>query len=387
MIANAVQVQTKSWPSEQVRTMIEFHKVRKQFGSRDILDDVSFQVNPGERVGVVGPNGAGKSTIFEMIQGTLSPDRGDVVVPRSARQGYLRQQLNAHAVEETLLDYSIRAVPKLEELQGKLIALESSLEQLEMNERNRQLDRIGRIQSEFEHLGGYEMRSRAEAVLSGLGFDVSDFNRPFQAFSGGWQMRAELTRTLIAQPDILLLDEPSNYLDLPAVEWLQRYLRDFKGTLLLISHDRFLLETLTLTTLEVKGGQVTRYPGNYSVYLRDRESRIEHQRAAHKNQQRKKEKIEQFVQRFRAKSTKASQVQSRIKQLDKMDEIQAPDTGADLSHLRIPPAPRCGDHFFGSIIADGIQKHERRRASSSRLGLCGPNRALFRFLDMARNLL
>jgi ATP-binding cassette, subfamily F, member 3 len=322
--------------------MIEFQGVSKSYGSQDVLVDAVFRVMPGERVGIVGPNGAGKSTIFALIEGVAAPDRGVIVLPKHVRLGHLRQQLNAHAVDTSLLGYTERAIPKVEALGDEMEDLEAVLQGAAEGERTRLLDRLGRLQTEFEHLGGYELRTRAEKALGGLGFAEAGFGRPFRTFSGGWQMRAELARTLIGQPDILLLDEPSNYLDLPAVEWLQRYLREFPGTLLLISHDRYLLESLTAVTLEIERGRVTRYAGNFAYYVREREGRRARQAAAHKNQQRKRQQVERFVERFRAKNTKASQVQSRLKMLEKMEEVTAPEGGPDPTRIRIAPPPHCG---------------------------------------------
>ena len=322
--------------------MIEFQGVYKQYGPQDVLVDAAFRVTSGERLGIVGPNGAGKSTIFALIEGVSAPDRGAILLPKHVRLGHLRQQLNAHAVETSLLGYTERAIPKVEALGDEIEDVETAMRSSAEADRSRMLERLGRLQTEFEHLGGYELRTRAEKALGGLGFEEGSFGRPFRTFSGGWQMRAELARTLIGQPDILLLDEPSNYLDLPAVEWLQRYLREFPGTLLLISHDRYLLESLTSVTLEIERGRVTRYAGNFAYYLREREGRRDRQAAAHKNQQRKRQQIERFVERFRAKNTKATQVQSRIKMLEKMEEVDAPEDGPDLTRIRIAPPPHCG---------------------------------------------
>ena len=226
-------------------------------------------------------------------------------------------------------------------------------------EKERALKQLGNLQHKFEHLGGYEMRTRAEAALCGLGFHVDEFKKPFASFSGGWQMRAELARTLIANPDLLMLDEPSNYLDLPAVEWLQKFLRGFEGTMLLISHDRYLLRSLVTITLEISGGAVTRYQGGYDYYLKEREERLRHQLAAKKNQDREREQIESFVRRFRAKSTKAAQVQSRIKQLEKMELIEAPAAVANLSKIRIGEPPHCG-HEMVRLEQAGITYDQQR---------------------------
>jgi ATP-binding cassette subfamily F protein 3 len=223
-----------------------------------------------------------------------------------------------------------------------LEGIERRLTEVEGVERGRLVDRMGALQHDFEHLGGYEMRTRAEAALSGLGFSESEFAKPFETFSGGWRMRAELARTLIGQPDTLLLDEPSNYLDVPAVEWLQRFLKGFAGTLMLISHDRYLLESLTDCTLEVSHGRVTRYAGGYGDYVRERAARLHRQRAAKKSQDRKLAQTERFIERFRAKNTKATQVQSRIKRLEKIDRLEVPEEDLAVSLIRIPEPPHCG---------------------------------------------
>ncbi|MBU0679165.1 MAG: ABC-F family ATP-binding cassette domain-containing protein [Verrucomicrobia bacterium] len=326
--------------------MIDFIQLSKGFGTQAVLENVSFRINSGEHVGVVGPNGAGKSTVFGLISGELSPDKGDVALPKNVRLGYLHQQLRTYANEDSLIDYATDSIPALNTIHTEIHALERQVEGAEGQVRKQMLARLGDLQHEYEDLGGYEMRVRAEAALSGLGFKECEFNNPFVSFSGGWQMRAELVRTLIARPDILLLDEPSNYLDLPAVEWLQRFLRGFAGTMLLISHDRYLLETLTDRTLEISGGAAVKYAGGYSYYLREREQRHQQQLAAWRNYTEKREQLESFINRFRAKATKAAQVQSRIKMLEKLEAVRMPPKPPDLSHLRMAPPPHCGAHIM-----------------------------------------
>lgn len=339
--------------------MIDFIQVSKQFGAQDVLKSVTFRINAGERIGIVGPNGAGKSTVFGLIGGDIEADMGDIVLPKNTRLGYLHQQLNPHAVDQNLLDYTEDSIPELKTIPARIHELEAKMETLQPAEKERALTQIGTLQHEFEHLGGYEMRTRAEAALCGLGFHVEEFDKPFASFSGGWQMRAELARTLIANPDLLMLDEPSNYLDLPAVEWLQKYLRAFEGTMLLVSHDRYLLRSLATVTLEIAGGSATRYQGGYDYYLQEREERIRHQLAAKKNQDRERDQIESFVRRFRAKSTKAAQVQSRIKQLEKMETIDAPATVANLSKIRIGDPPHSG-HEIIRLEQSGVTYDQKR---------------------------
>lgn len=326
--------------------MIEFQNVTKRFAAQDVLVDVSFRINPSERVGIVGPNGSGKSTMFGLITGACEPEKGDVNLPKKMRIGHVRQQPKADSDEMSLLAFTEQSMPGLAKITDDLHHLEEELPRLTGPEREARIKRIGILQSEFEHLGGYEMRSRAEAALSGLGFKENEFANPFNAFSGGWRMRAELIRILIGDPDILLLDEPSNYLDVPAVEWLRRFLRDFQGTLLLISHDRYLLESLTDLTLELQHGSVTRYAGGFAYYQRERESRRHQLEAAKKSQDRKREHHERFIERFRSKNTKASAVQSRIKMLNRIEVIDLPQADVNTSRIRIAPPPHSGSEII-----------------------------------------
>ncbi len=323
--------------------MIDFNDVSIHFGTQDVLQHASFRINAGEHCGLVGPNGAGKSTVFHLITGDITPEHGSVSLEGRIRIGHLRQQLRAPSVRDSLLGYALRASPRLEELEESLLAVEAGLAATpEGAEREGLLRQLGSLQTEFEHLGGYELESRVKAALSGLGFHERDFKRPFLEFSGGWQMRAELVRTLVTEPDLLLLDEPSNYLDLPAVEWIQRYLREFAGTLLLISHDRYLLRSLTSVTLEIDGRTITRYNGGLEFYLREREQRYATLLAARRNQDRIREQTQRFIDTFRYTPTKAAQVQSRVKQLAKLEEIVVPRQASTAGHLRLPPPEHCG---------------------------------------------
>lgn len=326
--------------------MIQFANVSKGYGPQQVLDQVSFTIHPGERIGIVGPNGAGKSTIFQILTGQIGPDRGEVSVPGSLRLGHVRQQLQTHRTEGSLLEYSENALPELHRIESELAELEHRLAEPDERGNERLLRRLGELQTEFEHLGGYELRNRAEATLCGLGFAPERLHDPFRSFSGGWQIRAELSRTLVSLPDVLLLDEPTNYLDVPAVEWLQDYLRGYSGTLVLISHDRYLLNSLTEVTFEVSGGQVTRYPGNYAEYLNLREARHRQLAAARANYDRKKEQLERFVERFKAKATKATQAQSRMKMLAKLEEVEVPQMALKPPRIRLPKPPRSGDEVI-----------------------------------------
>jgi ATP-binding cassette subfamily F protein 3 len=324
--------------------MIDFKQISKSYGGQVIFDNISLRINPGDRVGVVGPNGSGKSTLFGLVVGDVDPDQGEVSLPKNLRIGFLKQHLPNNAGLTGLLDFTADAIPELKKAAERLHELEHRMEESDLSEAEleKALTEHGKLQSDFEHLGGYRLRSEAEAALSGLGFSEEAFVKKLCEFSGGWQMRAALARVLISRPDILLLDEPSNYLDIPAVEWLYRFLRSFNGTLLLISHDRYLLKKLTNVTVEINCGHVTRYSGDYDFYRRERENRLLSLEAAKRNQDKKREQLERNIERFRSKSSKASQAQSWIKQLERMEEVVVPDALSFNGTIRIPDAPPCG---------------------------------------------
>ena len=324
--------------------MLDFKGVSVHYGHQDVLSDVSFRVNRGDRVGVVGPNGSGKSTLFRIILGEMPPDRGDLVIESSPRIGFTRQNPEPIHPDETLLEYSMRGIPGLSEMERRIEELESSV--CDGNEKA--LKELGELQTQFEHLGGYDIETRVKVSLGGLGFAADSFNKPFASFSGGWRMRAELSRVLASKPDLLLLDEPSNYLDLPAVEWLQKFLKAYDGTLMLISHDRFLLRTLTNIIVEVDAGTATRYEGGLDYYLRERDVRYENLKAAKENQDRRREQLTRFVDRFRAQATKAAQAQSRQKLIDKIDEnrIVLPVRHVNSGRLRLAEPPPSGIEMF-----------------------------------------
>ncbi len=326
--------------------MIDFSDVSKRFGTQVILQDASFQIHPGEQAGLVGPNGTGKSTIASLIAGDLAPDSGQITLPTSARIGFLRQQIEPDLLQMPLLAYTESGARDLARIESRMYALQTQLPNATGAQRTDLMETLGELQTAFEHAGGYERRHRAEAALDGLGFPTPDHQKLLQSFSGGWQMRASLARTLIADPDILLLDEPSNYLDLPAVEWLQRFLREYQGTLLLISHDRYLLNSLTSITVECANAKTDRYVGNYDTYLQVRAMRSESQASAQRNMERKREKAEQFISRFRYKATKASQVKSREKMLERMEPAETgPAHIVQRGTIRIPRPPRAGQEI------------------------------------------
>jgi ATP-binding cassette subfamily F protein 3 len=340
--------------------MLDFQNVSVRYGFQDVLTDVTFRVNKYERVVIVGPNGSGKSTLFKIILGELSTDKGELIIEEKPRIGSTRQHPEPDTPEETLLEYSMRGVPGFHELETRMHELEAALDSfngLEADKgvnganglgKDQLLKEYGEVQTEFEHLGGYDLETRVKVALGGLGFATDEFSKPFASFSGGWRMRAELSRVLASEPDLLLLDEPSNYLDLPAVDWLQRYLKQYRGTLMLISHDRYLLRTLTDIIVEVDAETATRYEGNLDWYLREREVRYQHLLAAKENQDHHREQLQRFVDRFRAQATKAAQAQSRQKLIDKIDEqrIVLPKRYSRRGRLRLAEPPPSGIEMF-----------------------------------------
>ena len=324
--------------------MLDFKNISVHYGLQDVLTNVSFRVNKGERVGVVGPNGSGKSTLFKIILGEMSTDHGELIIEEKPRIGSTRQHPEPDTPDETLLEYSMRGIPGFHELEQRMRELEEKLDAGDPAV----LKEYGEVQTEFEHLGGYDLETRVKVALGGLGFTVEEFSKPFASFSGGWRMRAELSRVLASHPDLLLLDEPSNYLDLPAVDWLQKFLKQYRGTLMLISHDRYLLRTLTDIIVEVDAGTCTRYEGNLDWYLREREVRYQHLLQAKENQDHHREQLQRFVDRFRAQATKAAQAQSRQKLIDKIDEerIVLPKRYTQSGRLRLAEPPPSGIEMF-----------------------------------------
>ena len=323
--------------------MLDFRNISVHYGHQNVLTDVTFRVNKGERVGIVGPNGSGKSTLFKIVLDELSTDHGELIIEGSPTIGSTRQNPEPEFPEETLLQYAVRGVPGFCDLEAKMKALEARMDAGEDV-----FKEYGEVQTAFEHMGGYDLETRVKVALGGLGFSVEEFDRPFRSFSGGWRMRAELSRVLASTPDLLLLDEPSNYLDLPAVEWLQKYLKQYQGTLMLISHDRYLLKTLTDIIVEVDAETVTRYEGDLDWYLREREVRYEHLKAAKENQDHHREQLQRFVDRFRATASKAAQAQSRQKLIDKIDEVRIvlPKRYTQSGRLRLAEPPSSGIEMF-----------------------------------------
>jgi ATP-binding cassette subfamily F protein 3 len=317
--------------------------ISKRYGSQVVLSDVSWSVPDNARVGLTGPNGAGKSTILKIVAGLVEPDAGAVALPRGARVGYLPQHvIGTRGI--TVRAHALRAFAELHELEARRAALEHELATVAPDSPDyvALMERYVAVCEEWDHLGRYDTESEAESVLRGLGFRDGDFDRDCGELSGGWQMRVHLAELLLRRPDVLLLDEPTNYLDLEARTWLEEFLVAYPGTLLLVAHDRYFLDVTVDRIAEVLHGRVTDYPMNYSRYLVEREERLEQARAAYENQKAEIERIEAFIHRFRYQASKAALVQSRVKQLEKMDRLLPPDGHERTLKVRLPEAPRGG---------------------------------------------
>ncbi|MRR17319.1 MAG: ABC-F family ATP-binding cassette domain-containing protein [Deltaproteobacteria bacterium] len=323
--------------------MIHFSGISKQHGPQILFRDASFQILPGSRSGLVGPNGAGKTSIFRLIMGEEEFDAGDITKGRNIVCGYFSQDVGAmsgRSALEEVMSASADVVRLGEQIREMEAAMGEPLEEDEMADL---LERYGGIQSEFEHRGGYDLESRAQMILTGLGIGPDDYHREVEIFSGGWKMRIALAKILSINPDVLLLDEPTNHLDVESIIWLEDWLNNsFKGALLMTSHDREFLNRVVNRIIEVQNRTITTYSGNYDFYLREREIRHEQLLASHRRQQEMLAKEEDFIARFAARASHASQVQSRIKKIEKIERIDIPPALRSIRFEFAEP-PRSGD--------------------------------------------
>ncbi|MEA2012698.1 MAG: ABC-F family ATP-binding cassette domain-containing protein [Verrucomicrobiota bacterium] len=330
--------------------MIDFQNIKKHYGAVDIFSDMTVRINDGEKIGVVGPNGSGKSTLLKLITGEITPDDGKMTIPKERRIGYLHQYIFSEEKKEdntTLLEYVISAAKEIKNIEKQIEDLEKKLADPDfMSSKEKNTELLGELQHRFESLDGYSLQSNVEKNLEGLGFENRDFQKNVSTFSGGWQMRAELCCLLISFPDIMLLDEPSNYLDIPAIEWVTQHIMQYKGTLLIISHDKYLLNLMTEYTLEINAGKTTKYNGNYDYYVSERKRRAEQLLSRKKNVEKKQRHLESFIDRFRAKASKATQVQSKIKMLNKMESVDVADSMRYSGTISIPSPPESGHEII-----------------------------------------
>lgn len=324
--------------------MISVNNLSVQFTGTNLFDHVTFNIGDHDRIGLVGMNGAGKSTLLKILCGWQEPESGTLVIASGQTVGYLPQEMVPDAIgtvlEEAMTAFS--ALDDLEQEQERLTAEIAERTDYESAEYTRLLERHNEVTEHLALLGGSRRQEQAEKVLLGLGFKHSDFDRPVAVFSGGWQMRVELAKLLLRHPDFLLLDEPTNHLDIVSIQWLENYLASYSGAVVLVSHDRTFLDNITKRTIEITAGRIYDYKCPYSEYVVQMQERRASQMAQLTNQQRQVAQIEAFIERFRYKATKAKQVQSRVKMLERMEEIKIDEVSTESIHFQFPPAPHSG---------------------------------------------
>ncbi len=364
--------------------MIAFSDVDKGFGRQALLLGASFQLDPGEKVGLVGPNGSGKSTLFRLLVGEEAPDGGEISVPKRLSIGYFRQDA-ADASGVSVLDAAIFGSGRLGELHRELGELERALADPDQAERMEALlERFGEVQGDYAHLGGYELEARAQEVLAGLGFTSEQVAGDIGALSGGWRMRVAMAQVLIGQPDVLLLDEPTNHLDLDAIVWLQDFLRASKSTVLMTCHDRDFMNRVVTRILAIDAGEVIGYSGDYDFYEREQALRAQREEAAFARQQKMLEKEERFIARFEKHAAKAAQVQSRVKKLEKIEKLEPPKRRV-LVPFEFREPPRSGNdvatlkgvckRYGSTVVYDGLDLEIKRGERWCVMGVNGAGKS------------
>ncbi len=340
--------------------MISINGLSVEFGATPLFDNISYIINKRDRIALVGRNGAGKSTMLKIIAGVQIPTNGNVSVPKGITIGYLPQHMPVSDTQ-TLLKETETAFAEIFELQKHIEELNTALAErtdYESKEYNDIIDELSIANEHMAIMGAMNYQAEIEKTLLGLGFVREDFNRPTSEFSGGWRMRIELAKILLRRPDLLLLDEPTNHLDIESIQWLENFLATSGSTVMLVSHDRAFIDNVTNRTIEISLGKIYDYKVNYSKYVELRAERLEQQMRAYENQQKQIQDTEEFIERFRYKATKSVQVQSRIKQLAKIERIEVDEVDTSRLNLKFPPAPRSGDY---PLILDGVGKYYGER--------------------------
>ncbi|WMJ74921.1 ABC-F family ATP-binding cassette domain-containing protein [Cytophagaceae bacterium ABcell3] len=299
--------------------MLSISDLSFYFGSRPLYENVSLHIKPKDKIGLIGANGTGKSTLLKLITGDYTPDSGEITKSNDCSIGFLNQDLLSYQTDDSILLVAMQAFERELELQSKI---DKVLLEMEKDYKDELVEKLAKYQEEFEALDGYTIQSKAEEILEGLGFSTNDLKKPLRTFSGGWRMRVMLAKLLLMKPSILMLDEPTNHLDLPSIQWVEQYLEKYEGAVIVVSHDRQFLDNTVKTIVEVTQQSLNVYAGNYSFYLEEKALRSEIQKNAYENQQSKIKQTERFIERFKAKASKARQVQSRVKALEKMDMIE-----------------------------------------------------------------
>lgn len=324
--------------------MIQLNKLSVNFTGDFLFRDISFVAGDKDRIGLVGHNGAGKSTLLKIIHKEMEPTSGTIVITTGFKTGYLPQEL-AETSYKTVWEETMSAFVEVKQIEAKMQRLTAELSErtdYESEDYAQLAQQLSDANDRYQHLGGNMIEGDAEKVLTGMGFKRTDFNRPMAEFSNGWQMRVCLTKILLQKPEIVLLDEPTNHLDIESIQWLEDYLANYDGCVILVSHDRAFLDRVTNRTVEITCGTIQDYKCSYSQYVEQRLERIEYQQAAYENQQQQIAQIERFIERFRYKATKARQVQSRLKMLEKMDRVEIDEYDSSSIAFKFPPAPHSG---------------------------------------------
>ena len=335
--------------------MISIEKLSVEFGGNPLFDDITYVINKRDRIALVGKNGAGKSTMLKIIAGLQAPSSGVVNRPRDLTIGYLPQQMQLSDVR-TVRQEAEQAFAHVIEMKKRIDRMNEELaERTDYDSEDYQelIERVSAATEQYALMENSNYQAELERTLLGLGFLRSDFDRPTSEFSGGWRMRVELAKLLLQRPDVLLLDEPTNHLDIESIQWLENFLATRANTVVLVSHDRAFIDNVTNRTIEISMGRIYDYQVNYSKYVELRRERLAQQQRAYENQQKQIQDTEAFIERFRYKATKAVQVQSRIKQLEKIERIEVDEIDTSHINLRFPPAPRSGDY---PVIADDVTK-------------------------------
>jgi ATP-binding cassette, subfamily F, member 3 len=334
--------------------MLRLERISKIYPTGEVLKDVSWEVKPGDRIGLVGMNGAGKSTQLKIIAGEIEPTTGEVIRPSSLRIAYLTQEFEVEP-SRTVREEFWTVFHEANQAHLGLGRVQQEMESASAEELDDLIHQLDRLQRQFEALDGYGLDARIEKILPELGFEFEDGDRLVSAFSGGWQMRMSLGKILLQEPDLLLLDEPTNHLDLETIEWLEDYLKNLNTPMVIVSHDREFLDRLCTQIVETERGVSTTYLGNYSAYLEQKALNQEAQLSAYERQQKELDKQQTFVDRFRASATRSTQAKSREKQLEKIERIDAPISDVRTLHFRFPPAPRSGREVV--IIEDLVHTY------------------------------
>lgn len=350
--------------------MIHLSNISKQHGNKILYKNGSFQINSGEKIGLVGPNGAGKTTIFRIITGEEGIDGGSISKSDRTVIGYFSQNIE-EMKGRSALDEVKNAVGDIITLQSQMQEYETKLSdpELDADEMTRILEKYGELQAEFERCGGYDLESRAAEILTGLGIGPDDYHRPTESFSGGWKMRIALAKILVLNPEVLLMDEPTNHLDVESIVWLEEWLVNFKGAILMTSHDRDFMNRLVTKIVEIANKTITVYSGNYDFYERERDVRKEQLIAAAKRQEDMLAKEEEFIARFAARASHAAQVQSRVKKLEKIDRIEVPPEEETIK-FEWPVPPRGGDEV---VKFANLAKIYKRDDGAEKLVFSGAN--------------